>query len=618
MAVCHNLTVTKTGDIVGNPVDRIMFEASGAIFNVVERSSTQVTDSTGETVTIVKHFEFDHHLALQSVIVSDGSGRFIAFVKGSDESVKKRCLNDTLPSDYDVVAQESAKSGVYQISMAMKVLSDDGVGVDLANISRYEVENDLSFLGVINFKNVLRDDTPDVISELKGGGCQTAIITGDHVLTGICIAKEAGIIESSRTVLLCTKADAGNAVWIDENNNSVQLRSIEKVKAEYDLAITGGAWESLLRYQPRNAERLAPHIRVFGRCTPNDKVSVVSTFVNSGFITLMCGDGGNDCGALKTAHVGIALSDSEASVVSPFTSLDKSPKAVPEVLKEGRCALASSLASYKFMILYGQLESINQIVNAYFAISFLEWNWVFMDGIWTITLAFSLPLAKAASKLAPSRPTSSLLGLHTMSSACGILFLNFIFFAGALFFLFSQGWFQCRKWSNTDVSNTNAIGDNYEAEVIFLVSGYQYISSAMAFNYGYQYRQSWARNYVFVALAAAFTVMQFFITVVPSRLSCFWRVNCDNNDAVRWVTKISPVAIQNAFNTTVMPQSFRWKLLVYIIFNTITVQAYEYFVVNGVGKKVAREIKKRRETKKVEDALDDFKIVGEAEPLVGQ
>ena len=64
----------------------------------------------------------------------------------------------------------------------------------------------------------------------------------------------------------------------------------------------------------------------------------------------MCGDGGNDCGALKAAHVGIALSDAEASIVAPFTSLDKSITSVIEVVKEGRCALASAFAAYKYMV----------------------------------------------------------------------------------------------------------------------------------------------------------------------------------------------------------------------------------------------------------------------------
>jgi cation-transporting P-type ATPase 13A2 len=60
----------------------------------------------------------------------------------------------------------------------------------------------------------------------------------------------------------------------------------------------------------------------------------------------MYGDGQNDCGSLKTAHVGVALSTAEASLAAPFTSLDKSILAVAEVLREGRCALASALATY--------------------------------------------------------------------------------------------------------------------------------------------------------------------------------------------------------------------------------------------------------------------------------
>jgi hypothetical protein len=53
---------------------------------------------------------------------------------------------------------------------------------------------------------------------------------------------------------------------------------------------------------------------------------------------------------LKTAHVGVALSDAEASIVSPFTSLDKNLSSVVDILLEGRCALASALASYKYVM----------------------------------------------------------------------------------------------------------------------------------------------------------------------------------------------------------------------------------------------------------------------------
>lgn len=609
MAACHNLTLTKLGQIVGNSVDRMMFSATGANIDRVEGSVVHMKNSDGEAFRVVKQFEFDHHLAQQSVIVLDGKGRLISFVKGSAESIKRCCKAETIPSDYDDACKESAKSGLYQIAIGTKILANASSTVDLVNVSRSDIENDVNFIGVINFKNVLRDETPDVIQQLKEGDCQTTIITGDHVLTGICIAKEAGIVEPSRRVLICTRVEDGNAIWTDESDCLVSLPSIEILKAEFDLAITGDAWNELCRWQPRNAERLAQCIRVFGRCTPNDKVSVVTAFVNQGFITLMCGDGGNDCGALKTAHVGIALSDTEASLVSPFTSLDKCITSVPEVLKEGRCALASSLASYKFLILYGQLETINQIVNAYFKVSFGMWNWAFMDGFWTISLAFALPLARAATKLSPSRPVSSLLGLHTVASAGGVLMIQFLFFVGALFLLFSQSWYMCRRWKSQDVSQIDQIGDNYESEVIWLVSGYQYISSAMAFNYGFEFRQGWFRNYVFVGLVVVFTATHVVAILVPSRLSCIFRVNCDNSN----VGGGDP--IQNVFNTTLMPVEFRWKLLVYIIVNTAAVQAYEYFVVNGFGKKYARKIKKKRELSKIEDPLEPVEVAVEAEVL---
>jgi len=201
------------------------------------------------------------------------------------------------------------------------------------------------------------------------------------------------------------------------------------------------------------------------------------------------------------------------------------------------------------VLLCSQVESINQVVNAYFSITFSEWCWVFMDGIWPITMAFSLPLSKAAKKLSPKRPTASVLGPQTLSSACGVLAINFLFLVFALLLLWNQDWFQCRMWGSKDVSNVTVVGDNYEASLIFLVTGYQYISSAAAFNFGYTYRAGWLKNYVFVFFFLVWTAFQFTATMTATKFSCIWRVNCDNDNAVRFVTSTEPEAIYNDFNT---------------------------------------------------------------------
>lgn len=265
-----------------------------------------------------------------------------------------------------------------------------------------------------------------------------------------------------------------------------------------------------------------------------------------------------------------------------------------------------------FLTLYisGHLSVAANFLGAYFHTMLGEWCWVFMDGIWSICLGFTLPLSRAASKLAPSRPTSSLLGPHTMSSAMGVLLINYFFFILiALGVLFGQDWFQCRKWDGDDISNVLTIGDNYETTTIFVVLGFQFISSAMSFNFGYEFRGSWLSNTWFIFVIVLFSTLHFFVTLVPSSISCIFRVNCNNEDVVPSVSVWKDFPIQNPFHTTEMPVSYRFTLLVIVALNTAAVLVWEYYVVNGTRQRLAR--KKREKPTKGFAIADDLVLEAE-------
>jgi len=89
--------------------------------------------------------------------------------------------------------------------------------------------------------------------------------------------------------------------------------------------------------------------QIFARMSPDEKNEVVERLQALGYTVLMCGDGANDCAALKAADVGISLSEAEASVAAPFTSSTPDISCVIEVIREGRAALVTSFSCFKYM-----------------------------------------------------------------------------------------------------------------------------------------------------------------------------------------------------------------------------------------------------------------------------
>jgi len=155
---------------------------------------------------------------------------------------------------------------------------------------------------------------------------------------------------------------------------------------------------------------------IYARCSPENKAQIVQSLQKEAFTVLMCGDDANDCSALKVADVGISLSTEEASIAAPFTSRTPDISCVIYVLKEGNCALVTSLQTFKYIILYSLIQFIS-VTYLLLIDSYLN-NWQFMaSDLFLITpLAFLIPLAPAYHKLTYHRPVSSLFSFSIIFS----------------------------------------------------------------------------------------------------------------------------------------------------------------------------------------------------------
>lgn len=96
--------------------------------------------------------------------------------------------------------------------------------------------------------------------------------------------------------------------------------------------------------------------KIYARMSPDEKHELVEKLQSIDYCVGFCGDGANDCGALKAADVGVSLSEAEASVAAPFTSRNFDISCCPEVIREGRASLVTSFSCFKYMSLYSAIQ----------------------------------------------------------------------------------------------------------------------------------------------------------------------------------------------------------------------------------------------------------------------
>lgn len=573
---------------MGNSVDVKMFETTRARVEDNEQGR-RIFVYSGPVKTILKQHLFDHHTLTMSVIVEEETPegkRDGVYVKGAFEQVKDLCT-ENVPEDYDAVAKELAQDGGYVLALAYKPLNGPQ-DVEAAMEDRTVAERNLHFLGLLVFENRLKGDTKEAIRVLSRGGVHSVMVTGDNLYTGARIGRECGLVSQGATVLY-GKWDAGEeegkrggpkrspqpqggaeeekveeekgaghvgslysaaparrspegggpvhlpVSWWDEQGGQVDLgQALKDLDRNIELAIPGGVFRKLLKGYPQQLVALLPLLRVYGRMLPNDKVDCVKLYMRqSESLVGMVGDGGNDYGALRQAHVGLALSDSEAAIVSPFTSTNHSIHSVVNLLREGRANLASSVAAWKFMIAASLVLCFLKAIHGWYRIEMNLAAWLFLDVIYFLTLLAVVSLTPSAKSLSSLQPTSSLFGRLTVGSIVSMCFVNFSSMGGILTTLTKQPWYlDCQGWDiyAGNLGNFQYSAWNYESTVLNMFVVWQVVNCASAVSYGLSYRIPWFKNYPMIALVMIYNVFVLVWALVPSNVfTCCFGLNCASN-----------------------------------------------------------------------------------------
>jgi cation-transporting ATPase 13A3/4/5 len=162
----------------------------------------------------------------------------------------------------------------------------------------------------------------------------------------------------------------------------------------------------------------------------------------TGFTVGMCGDGANDCGALKAADVGISLSEAEASIAAPFTSATPNISCVVSLLREGRCALVTSFQAFKFMASYSFIQFFCQMLLYAFYAMLSGYEFLWMDLLIVLPLAFTSEYTGAYKHLTARKPITSLMSWNVITSLFAQNAINLFFQVITLVLLYTtqQSW----------------------------------------------------------------------------------------------------------------------------------------------------------------------------------
>jgi len=227
---------------------------------------------------------------------------------------------------------------------------------------------------------------------------------------------------------------------------------------------------------------------------------------------IMCGDGCNDCGALKTAHAGISLSLAEASVAAPFTSVNVNISCVPYLIREGRATMISAFASFKFGVAFCFTQLISVLLVFYIGTEPSDNQYLVVDiGLAAVPIVLIGNTAPHSS-LAKRKPTRHLLSFLPMFSIVSFLFFQTMAYIFIWFYVQAQEWFVKYQF----VPNLWPPNSSYEQTNVYLYACAAAVIAAVIYSKGAPYRKPLYTNGIMATWTVAGTATVIFMALYSS------------------------------------------------------------------------------------------------------
>ncbi|KAK9371108.1 hypothetical protein V1509DRAFT_613613 [Lipomyces kononenkoae] len=573
MATCHSLRLID-GDLLGDPLDYKMFTFTGWAYEEegsyyrpdghdVDRSPTEYASLANESnkltplimhpppelarnivagdadnsfglegadLGVIRCFEFVSQLRRMSVIVKRFKDPDMqVFVKGAPEIMRQICKVESFPTDYDEILHSYTHRGYRVIGVAAKRLPRLS-WFKAQKLKREDVEKDLDFVGFIVFENKLKSSTTSIIRELGDAKIRTVMCTGDNVLTAISVGRECELVRKDAPVFVPHFEEMTILRWECVDDPELILDSTTLVPIlpstrgsqysaaamrHYTLAITGDVFRWIMNCGTAEViNKMLIKASIYARMSPDEKHELVEKLQEIDYSVGFCGDGANDCGALKAADVGISLSEAEASVAAPFTSRVFEISCVPDVIREGRASLVTSFSCFKYMSLYSAIQFSTVGILYGSGANLGDFQFLLIDMFLILPIAVFMAWAGPFPVLSPKRPTANLVSQKILLNLTGQIIVNVIYQFTIWMLVKRQPWYM-PPIAGADDQHVQS-SDNTS---LFLASCYQYIFIAIVLSVGPPYREPMTKNMPFIiAITVTLAMVSFILMSAPKWL----------------------------------------------------------------------------------------------------